>query len=128
MCLIDKKRFRFATENIPIYKVAILYRENFFSPYYYSNKLEKVNTVNIEDKKPSIFVRMLDNFPGEYEFGRGFFHAFTSINMARIRAHMLNDWRKYTFVVIKGYIPAGIRYAISLDETEICARQMILDI
>lgn len=137
MCLVDKKQFRCAESKIPVWKVVRLYKGVYYSPYQ-NAKIHKLNqVVNLQDE------HQLCNFPGilcrnegrYYVFDEGFYHAFLDKEFAESLAYDFNkEEEKYKFplgkyVVISGYIPEDVRYALETTSTKcICARKMILNI
>jgi hypothetical protein len=132
MCLIDKKKYRWTKEDIPIWKVVRIkfspISREFFSPY----KCTLLTTTNVvvDEKKPSALRMFFANLvPGQYEFARGFFHAFTRYEDAVTLKDYFEDSYNGFYTIVKGYIPKNTRYAISMYHPyEVCARKMILNI
>lgn len=140
MCLIDKKQFRCAEKDIPIFKVVIKCPDGkIISPFLKTN-LWRVNNIteNYTNKcntpQVDLFICKAFYIKVFYEFDEGFFHAFTNERVANHCAIDLKNDRfykenpDYEIIVITGYIPEGTRYALDILEKEICARKMILDI
>lgn len=117
MCLIDKRKVRYADHNIRIYKVARLIDGRYYSPYI-DNRLWRVNRVDFTlDERPPVFGWS----ECSQEYSKGYFHAFINYEDAKRRASYCPD-----LVVLEGYIPEGTRYAKEYEE--ICAHKMILNI
>lgn len=132
MCLIDKKKYRWTKKDIPIWKVVRIKLSpdkgrEFFSPY--TGALLTTTNVVVDEKKPSA-LRMFFASLGShrYEFGKGFFHAFTRYEDA-VELKNCIQWNCNGFyMVVEGYIPKNTRYAIDACNSHICARKMILNI
>lgn len=123
MCLIDKKQFRIAEKDIPVFKVVYL---KTLSPHM-RFKLSQINEISTEDEEEPILTKF-----GNYKFGRGWYHALTTKEDAEefiedLQRGMQSNTFKNTLSIVTGYIPEGIRYA--MDECGyICARKMILNL
>lgn len=117
MCLINKRKVRYADHNIRIYKVARLIDGKYYSPYL-DNRLWRVNSIDFTlDECPLVFGWT----ECVQEYGKGYFHAFVNYRHAM---HIANF--DQNLIVLEGYIPEGTRYAQQDDE--ICAHKMILNI
>lgn len=122
MCLIDKKQFRIAEKDIPIFKVVYKKKYSPFreTPLFYHNETEG-------EANPSLTKE------GRYEFGSGYFHAFTTQKYAKEFIKFFQEQTqpnifKNTLSIVTGYIPEGTRYAIDIYCRNICARKMILNL
>lgn len=132
MCLIDKKKYRWTKEDIPIWKVVQIklspVSREFLSPY----KCTLLTTTNVvvDEKKPSALRMFFANLVScQYEFGRGFFHAFTRYEDAITLKDYFECSHNGFYTIVKGYIPKNTRYAISMDNpNEVCARKIVLNI
>lgn len=127
MCLIDRKQFRCAEKDIPIFKMAIkLPTGEIVSPLL-RTRLWRVNNIT----ENYINECNANRFPGissSYKFSEGFFHAFTNEYTANQCAKYFEQNPDYEIIVVTEYIPKDTRYAMNIWETEICARRMILNI
>ena len=130
MCLIDKKQFRIAEKDIPIFKVVFKKK---YSPFR-RTLLYKINyvseTVNEKPYSPlkidSIFEKQ---YNGGYYFDYNYFFALTTKEAAEEfikNLHNTNWYQDYS--IVTGYIPEGTRYAIEESSGYICARKMILNL
>jgi hypothetical protein len=114
MCLIDKKQFRIAEKDIPIFKVVFKKKYSPFrrTPLFHHNETEG-------EANPSLIKE------GRYEFGPGYFHALTTKEAAE---KMISGFWHENCSIVTGYIPEGTRYAIEESSGYICARKMILNL
>lgn len=127
MCLIDKKQFRIAEQDIPVFKVVF---NGHFSPLK-NTRLFRVNyitnTVQFEGDTLEEY-RTVNNNSG-YTFGINYYHALISRKRAKEFLENISPYYISTdkLTIVEGYIPEGTRYAINESEN-ICARKMILNI
>lgn len=123
MCLIDKKQFRIAEKDIPIFKV--VYKKK-YSPI--------CRTLLFHHNETDGLANSSLNNEGHYKFGLGYFHAFTTQECAEefihdLRGQMQSNVFENTLSIVTGYIPEGTRYAIDIYNCRnICARKMILNL
>lgn len=127
MCLIDKKQFRVAEQNIPVFKIVL---DGHFSPLRIT-RLFRVNyitdTVQFAGDTLEEY-RTVRNDNG-YVFDINYYHALTSRKRAEEFLKNISPYFLPTdkLTIVEGYIPEGTRYAINESEN-ICARKMILNI
>ena len=124
MCLIDKKQFRIAEKDIPIFKVVYL---KTLSPHM-RVKLLHINEITAENEEEPIITKF-----GNYKFGRGWYHALLTKEDAEefieyLQKGMQSKVFEKTLSIVTGYIPEGTRYAIEESSGYICARKMILEL
>lgn len=120
MCLIDKKQFRIAEKDIPIFKV--VYKKK-YSPF------QRTLLWNINNVESGNCCRSTNYFSGciSYWFDKGFYHACLSKEKAKDIIEMSNYQKKEDYSIITGYIPEGTRYAQD-NLGNICAKRMILNL
>lgn len=129
MCLVDEKKFRISLKRIPIYKVVLDVRDAYKSPFHeqYFKKEFPITQHPQQEGEPKYYSGY------GFEFGRGFVFATCSLGAASKIINALHELSKYSkekynCVVLKGYIPAFTRYAISTSRYNmfICARKIVL--
>lgn len=127
MCLIDKKQFRVAEQDIPIFKVVL---NKHFSPLK-NTRLFRINyiTNTVQFEGNTLEKYYIINNNGGYMFSINYYHALTSRKRAEKFLENISPYYISTdkLTIIEGYIPEGTRYAINESEN-ICARKMILNL
>ena len=127
MCLIDKKQFRVAEQDIPIFKVVL---DGHFSPLK-NTRLFRVNyiTNTIQFEGDTLEKYYTVNNSNSYMFGINYYHALTSRKRAEEFLENISSLYLSTdkLTIVEGYIPEGTRYAIN-ESGNICARKIILNI
>ena len=129
MCVVDEKKFRISLKRIPIYKVVVDKGDSYKSPFHeqYFKKEFPIIQYPQQEGEPKYY-------PGYgFEFGIGFVFATCSLGTAFEIIHNLHvsseySREKFSYVILKGYIPAFTRYAISISwhNIFICARKIVL--
>ena len=114
MCLIDKKQFRVAEKDIPVFKV--VYKKK-YSPFMKTSLFRHNETEG--EANPNLIKE------GRYEFGLGYFFALINKEAAE---KMISGFLHESCSIVTGYIPEGTRYAIEESSGYICARKMILNL
>lgn len=127
MCLIDKKQFRVAEQDIPIFKVVL---DGHFSPLK-NTRLFRVNyiTNTVQFARDTLEEYQPRNDSG-YVFDINYYHALTSRKRAEEFLKNISQYYLSTdkLTIVEGYIPPFTRYAIDVNGNYICARRMILNI
>lgn len=137
MCLVDKKQFRCSDRKIPIWKVVLVDKGRYYAPYkgnrlYHLNQITEIGDEHQLCNFPDIIYRIRRQ-KNWYIFESGFFHACTNKSAAESLVDSLNKagsswYPSLKHIVVEGYIPEDVRYALDLDGNGICARKMILNI
>lgn len=128
MCLVDKKQFRCAEGNLPIYKVVRIDKNGIVISPFRGIKLWRINNIAYHVNPYEIGIEYVhkDKY---YMYDSGFFHAFIDKNSANSLLKEFSDANPgIKFKVVTGYIPEGTRYALNELLSEICARKMILNL
>lgn len=121
MCLIDTKQFRYAEQDIPIFKVVYNYKNKYYLPFY-PVKLWRINNFSYGKEKKL-------KGKSEYSFNDGFWHACISRKLCE--KLIIDVCCKHTFdlhnslnkfLIIDEYIPEGTRYAQD-NFGNICAKK-----
>jgi hypothetical protein len=129
MCVVDEKKFRISLKRIPIYKVVLDEGDAYKSPFHGQCFKKEFPIIQHpqQEGEPKYY-------PGYgFEFGKGFVFATCSLGAAFEVVHHLHvsseySREKFSCVILKGYIPAFTRYAISTSRHNmfICARKIVL--
>lgn len=117
--LIDKKQFRVAEKNIPIFKIVFKKK---YSPIQ-RTKLRKINCISIYEDYP-------EKYCFGYKFDANFYHACITKEDAEELIkdfQMQSDIFQNNLSIVEGYIPEGTRYALD-NCGNICARKIILNL
>ena len=137
MCLIDNRKFRISLREKVCYKI-LVYRGEvkngtmFETPVQETSVLlekDKTNVLVAEDKHSPV-----KNQFGEYEYYRGFIHAFTDSSKAESIAYHNNLYLArnnkcrtfHIYRVFECIIPRFTRYGYDAETKNICARKMIV--
>ena len=127
MCLIDKKQFRVAERDIPVFKVVL---DGHFSPL----RITRLFRVNYITNTVQFAGDILEEYrtvinDSCYVFDINYYHALTSRKRAEEFLEHISLYYLPTDIltIVEGYIPEGTRYAIN-ESGNICARKMILNL
>ena len=137
MCLIDNLKFRISLRNKVCYKVLVYVREDKEGTMY-ETPIKKT-PVLLEKDKTNVIVAKGKYSPernsfGEYEYGKGFIHAFVDSTEAECMAYhnnlslaKTNKCRTFhVYRVFECIIPRFTRYGYDKYGHTICARKMII--
>jgi hypothetical protein len=128
MCLISSSRkSQIATEDIKVFKLAILSQGQYSSPYTefdIGSPSEFPKT--IVPKEPRFKINKTDQ--NTYLISSGSLHAYTHLSTAinkiclyRLSRYCLN------LKILECHIPKGARYFVNYNGKEICSRKLIID-
>lgn len=131
MCLISSSsQSRIATEDIKVFKLAILSQRQYSSPYTefdIGSPSEFPKT--IVPKEPRFKIKTTaDPNKNTYSISSGGLHAYTNLSTAIDKLYIYRHSRYcLNLRILECHIPKGARYFISYDEKEICSRKLIID-